>query len=254
MDAPLVVIIAKSDHTSALRKRIGNDHAIAVYADAESLRALEAIVTRPPKLVALDPTFVTTARGAALVAQVKADPRLSRVDVRVLAHDDENMPLILAQPAASEAALLKTSLPLDRCGTRRTPRFATKGEVAAIINGERCEVIDLSVTGAQVVVPTRLRPDQPLRITLFDREVQTQCRGVVAWSIAEPAPGPVRSISAFMALAVYCGFTSRITRGAVTPVPGPNPPSSPPPVPGPLPGRSPAPSPPLRPPPEPSSP
>jgi len=192
MDAPLVVIIAKSDHTTALRKRVGTDHAIAIFADAESLRALEAILTRPPKFVALDPAFVTTARGAALVAQVKADPRLARIDVRVLAHDDDNVPLILAQPAASEAALLKTSLPLDRCGTRRTPRFATKGEVAAIINGERCEVIDLSVTGAQVVVPTRLRPDQPLRITLFDREVQVVCRGVVAWSIAEPTRGAVR--------------------------------------------------------------
>jgi len=192
MDAPLVVIIAKSDHTSALRKRVGTEHGIAVFADAESLRAIEAIVTRPPKFVALDPTFVTTARGAALVAQVKGDPRLSRIDVRVLAHDDDNMPLILAQPAPSEAALLKTSLPLDRCGTRRTPRFATRGEVAAIVNGERCEVIDISVTGAQVVVPTRLRPDQPLRITLFDREVQTQCRGVVAWSIAEPTRGAVR--------------------------------------------------------------
>jgi PilZ domain len=192
MDAPLVVIIAKSDHTSALRKRVGADHGIAVFADAESLRAIEAIVNRPPKFVALDPTFVTTARGAALVAQVKGDPRLSRIDVRVLAQDDDNVPLILAQPAPSEAALLKTSLPLDRCGTRRTPRFATRGEVAAIVNGERCEVIDISVTGAQVVVPTRLRPDQPLRITLFDREVQTQCRGVVAWSIAEPTRGAVR--------------------------------------------------------------
>ena len=192
MDAPLVVIIAKSDHTSALRKRVGTEHGIAVFADAESLRAIEAIVTRPPKFVALYPTFVTTARGAALVAQVKGDPRLSRIDVRVLAQDDDNVPLILAQPAPSEAALLKTSLPLDRCGTRRTPRFATRGEVAAIVNGERCEVIDISVTGAQVVVPTRLRPDQPLRITLFDREVQTQCRGVVAWSIAEPTRGAVR--------------------------------------------------------------
>jgi hypothetical protein len=192
MDAPLVVIIAKSDHTSALRKRVGTDHGVAIFADAESLRAMEAIVTRPPKFVALDPTFVTTARGAALVAQVKGDPRLSRIDVRVLAQDDDNVPLILTQPATSEAALLKTSLPLDRAGTRRTPRFATKGEVAAIINGERCEVIDLSVTGAQVVLPTRLRPDQPLRITLFDREVQVQCRGVVAWSIAEPTRGAVR--------------------------------------------------------------
>ena len=81
MDAPLVVIIAKSDHTTALRKRVGTDHAIAVYADAESLRAIEAIVSRPPKFVALDPAFVTTARGAALVAQVKGDPRLSRIDV-----------------------------------------------------------------------------------------------------------------------------------------------------------------------------
>jgi len=192
MDAPLVVIIAKSDHTSALRKRVGADHAVAVFADAESLRALEAIVTRPPKFVALDPTFVTTARGAALVAQVKGDPRLSRIDVRVLAQDDDNVPLILAQPATSEAALLKTSLPLDRCGTRRTPRFAINGEVAAIINGERCEVIDLSVTGAQVLVPTRLRPDQPLRITLFDREVQTPCRGIVAWAVAESTRGVVR--------------------------------------------------------------
>ena len=146
MDAPLVVIIAKSDHTSALRKRVGTDHAIAVYADAESLRAIEAIVSRPPKFVALDPAFVTTARGAALVAQVKGDP----------------------------------------------PRFATNGDVAAIINGERCEVIDLSVTGAQVVVPTRLRPDQPLRITLFDREVQTPCRGIVAWAVAESTRGVVR--------------------------------------------------------------
>lgn len=192
MDAPFVVIIAKSDHTTALKKRVGADHAVAVFADAESLRAIEAIINRPPKLVALDPTFVTTARGAALVAQVKADPRLSRVDVRVLAHDEENVPLILGQPGASEATLLKTSLPLDRCGTRRTPRFATHGEVAAIVNGERCEVVDLSVTGAQVLVPTRLRPDQPLRITLFDREVQTQCRGVVAWAIAEPTQGAVR--------------------------------------------------------------
>ena len=192
MDAPFVVIIAKSDHMTALKKRVGTDHAVAVFADAESLRAIEAIITRPPKLVALDPTFVTTARGAALVAQVKADPRLARVDVRVLAHDDENVPLILAQQGASEATLLKTSLPLDRCGTRRTPRFATNGEVAAIVNGERSEVVDLSVTGAQVLVPTRLRPDQPLRITLFDREVQTQCRGVVAWSIAEPTRGAVR--------------------------------------------------------------
>ncbi len=192
MDSPHVVIIAKSDHTSALKKRIGSDHAFSIFADAESLRAIEAILTRPPRLVALDPTFVTTARGAALVAQVKADPRLSRVDVRVLAHDDENVPLILAQPTPSEAALLKTSLPLDRCGTRRSPRFATGGEVAAIINGERCEVIDLSITGAQIVVPTRLRPDQPLRITLFDREVQTQCRGVVAWAAAESKMGKVR--------------------------------------------------------------
>jgi hypothetical protein len=192
MDAPTIVIIAKSDHAPALRKRVGTDHSIAVFPDAESLKAIDAIVTRPPKLIALDPAFVTTARGAALVAQVKTDPRLSRVDVRVLAHDGENLPLILTQPATSEAAVLKTSLPLGRCGTRRTPRYPTNGAVAAIINGERCEVIDISVTGAQVLVPTRLRPDQLLRITLFDREVQTPCRGTVAWAVAESTRGMVR--------------------------------------------------------------
>ena len=58
MDAPLVVIIAKSDHTTALRKRIGTDHAIAVFADAESLRAIEAILLHDEQ-----PTFLPLRRG-----------------------------------------------------------------------------------------------------------------------------------------------------------------------------------------------
>ena len=192
MSAPTIVIIARSDHAPTLQKRLGSETIVAVFPDSESLRAMDAILARPPRVVALDPTFVTTARGAALVAQVKAEPNLASVDIRVLAHDDLDMPLILAQHVTSwETALHKLSMPLDRCGTRRGMRFPVNGDAAATVNGERCQLIDLSVSGAQILLRTRLRPDQTLRINLIDRAAQITVRGIVAWSIAESSGGIV---------------------------------------------------------------
>ena len=43
-----------------------------------------------------------------------------------------------------------------------------------------------------MVVPTRLRPEQRLRLTLLDDEAATRVGGVVAWSAAEPTGASVR--------------------------------------------------------------
>lgn len=193
MITPLVVVIAKSELVPPLRKRLPAGPAVAVFPVSESLRALEAILERPPKMLALDSAFLTTARGASLVARVQADPQLTGIDVRVLPRDEAELALVLSQQAPSlEDAMLTVFQPLDRCGTRRAVRFSMKPEVGVVVNGNPSQLIDLSVTGAQVLAPTRLQPDQSVRIALINGSAQTNFRGLVAWSAAELAGAGVQ--------------------------------------------------------------
>ena len=92
----------------------------------------------------------------------------------------------------SERAVLKGSLPLEHCGTRDARRIPIAGAVDVLINGERSQLIDLSVTGAQLVVPTRLRPAQTVRMTLSTGPTKMRCPAVVAWAHAEPAGATVQ--------------------------------------------------------------
>ena len=187
MTPPIVVIIAQLEQTGAIRTRLGTQSGAAVFAEAESLQAVEAILKHPPKILALDPIFVATARGATLVARLKSESRLKGVDLRVLLEDEAKVPLILSDQADSpEAALLQTSRPLDRAGTRRADRFPMNRRPITV-NGEPSHLVDLSVTGAQVLVPIRLRPTQPVRLTLADPSIETRCQGTVTWSVALPS-------------------------------------------------------------------
>jgi len=186
MDAPSLVIIARSEHLPAIRKRLG-EAGTAYYTDGDSLQALQAIVRRPPKIVAVDLVFAATARGAALVARLKSEPELSSIEVRVLIEDETKAPLLLDHPVTSpDKTVLQTSRPLDRAGTRRAVRFPMNRR-DVIVNGEHAHLVDLSTTGAQVLVSTRLRPDQPLRLVLADESTEARCHGKVAWSIVVPA-------------------------------------------------------------------
>ena len=162
-----LVIISAPEHVRAVRQRL-EDPAIAVFADTDSLRALEAIRSKPPRIVVLNSLFAETARGAALVAQLKGDSRLSGIDLRVLIEDEDKVPLLLAEQTASpENALLETSRPLGRAGTRAALRYVMDRR-SILVNGDRGQLIDLSVTGAQIVVPARVRPNEPVRLVLSD--------------------------------------------------------------------------------------
>jgi PilZ domain-containing protein/head binding protein len=182
-------IIAKPEHAAALRKRLGSDSLVVLFSDSESLGAFDVLVNHPPKILALDGQFAATARGAALIARIKAEPLLQEMEVRVLIDDEDNVPLLLNQPLSNpRTALLQTSRPLERCGTRRAVRFPMD-KLPTMVNGERGQLVDLSVSGAQVIALNRLRPGQPIRVVLFDGETQIRCRGSIAWSVALPV-GP----------------------------------------------------------------
>jgi hypothetical protein len=189
---PSVIVIGRAEHEVALRKRLGSESSVALFSDADALKAFDAVEAHPPKILALDRTFAFTARGAALVARLKGDQRMGAIDVRVLTEDETNSPVILETKAKAlglEGAVLKTSHPLDYCGTRRAPRFPVTDDASVVVNGENGTLVNLSSTGAQVLVRMRLRPSEPLRLALVDSDAEVKVRGVVAWSSVETAEG-----------------------------------------------------------------
>jgi hypothetical protein len=186
-----LVIIGQADQTAALQKRLGADPAVVIFPESDSLQALERILATQPKIVALNKTFVTTARGAALVARLKGDAELSGIDVRVLIEDENRIPLVLSDPAVStEKALLETSRPVDRAGTRAALRYVMDRR-GIVVNGERSKLIDLSSTGAQVLMPVRVRPNEPVRIVLSDKGGEPRYSGTIVWSVAVPSGGTI---------------------------------------------------------------
>ena len=185
---PSVIVIARSEQAAGLRKRLAPDSTVALFSDAESLKALDAVLGQAPRILALDRTFAATARGAALVRQVKRVGHANATEIRVLAEDENNQPLILSSRIASVESIMRASHPLDYCGTRRALRFEVIDRVQLAVNGERGRLVNLSFAGAQVVLPVRVRPEEALRITLTEAaaEDDTRARGVVAWCTVEP--------------------------------------------------------------------
>jgi hypothetical protein len=186
---PSVVIIARAEHATGWRKRITPDAGVALFSDCEALRAAETIVAHPPRIIAVDRSFGATARGAALVSRVKSDPQLKQTDLRVLAEDEVGLPTLLGAPIVPhfDAAVLKASYPLDYCGTRRCPRFKMDGRAEILVNGAAGRLVNMSATGAQMVLGARVRPDEAIRLALVDDKGEVRARGVVAWSSFEPS-------------------------------------------------------------------
>jgi hypothetical protein len=183
---PTAFVIAGSAHAAALRRRLKHDPTITVFSESESLEALRLSLEHLPKILALDSAVVHTARGALIVARVKEH---KEVDVRVLSEDEAHLPLLLAQ---QDIALHAASQPIEACGTRGAKRFPIKSDTAVVIDGERSLLVNLSVTGAQVVLPARVQPRQSIFITLIDGKAERRFSALVAWSTVELAKSMVK--------------------------------------------------------------
>ena len=198
------VLIGPSEHLPALQERhdLGKTN---VFADTDALRALDSITRERPDVVALERGFAATSRGAALIERVKADPRLTACEIRVVAYDSDyarvsprseepartGLAAVAPGPAVAEAVPPAVA-PLDQRGTRRADRFKIADGVEVRIDGNKASLINLSLVGAQVVSPTILKPNQRVGFTLADRTKPARCRAVVAWASFEMPEGVPR--------------------------------------------------------------
>jgi hypothetical protein len=182
---PSAFVIAASAHAAALRRRLEHDPAIAVFCESESLEALRLIVSHPPRVVALDGSMVRTARGALIVSQLR---ELGGVDVRVLTEDEGRLPVLLVH---RDITLHAATHPLEGCGTRDAKRVPITPGLEIVVDGERSRLVNLSTTGAQLVVNVRIQPRQRVRLTLIDDKWEKRLNAVVAWSTIEMAQSAV---------------------------------------------------------------
>ena len=190
------VLIAASDRLAALQQQEDLTTAEA-FADTDVLKALDTIARRRPQVVALDQRFAASARGAAFINRIKADPALASCVIRVLDPDsgaarDRQPP---ADGAAAAPAAVAVEAPpaahLDRTGTRRAERVAVTKSIEVLIDGNPATLVNISVVGAQVLSPSLLRPNQHVRMSLVDEARPIRFNGVVAWAAFEmPREGP----------------------------------------------------------------
>jgi hypothetical protein len=178
-----VIVIASAPMLSTWRRQLNWQPNTQIFCETDFLAAMDAILTERPEVIALDPMFAATARGAALVSRVKADPQLRGSEIRTLIRDGVDEPVNPA--AASDVAPALPSQPLDNFGTRRAPRYTMGCEVEAKVNGTPGRLVNLSVTGSQMLAPIRLRPCEGVRVTLMDDNSDMRLSGLVAWASLE---------------------------------------------------------------------
>ena len=191
-----LVLIAASEHLAALQKQPEFTDAEAFPA-TDALIALDTITRTRPQVIVLDQVFAASARGAALVNRIKADPTLASCEIRILeaaaATTPEPAPAAPppSQPADPPAAVaVQTAARLDT-GTRRAQRYVISGSVDVLVDGSPAALVNISLVGAQVVSPSSLRPNQRVRMSLVDEARPIRFNGVVAWASFEmPKEGP----------------------------------------------------------------
>ena len=191
---PATVLIASVEHLPGLQDRDELNDALA-FADSDALRALDTITRQRPEVVALERLFAASSRGAALINRIKADPALTACEIRIVAHDSAYARV--APRASGQAATTATvavadqAPPLDAAGTRRAPRYDMVDGVEVAIDGNPARLIDLSIVGAQVTLPTILRPNQRVRVSLPETGRPIRVAGGIAWATFEmPKEGP----------------------------------------------------------------
>jgi len=184
------VAIARPEQVVSIKTRLANS-TVTVISEAELLQAQPTLISRPPDVLVMHSAFAESSRGATMVAALKGT-KDSSTAIRVFIEDDGRTPLIITETSMSpEDALLETSRPLDRAGTRQAVRYPMNRRMVAV-NGDAGQLIDLSVSGAQVQANVRLRPLKVARLVLPEGNGDIRLQGTVAWAIAVPAAGAIQ--------------------------------------------------------------
>ena len=188
-----VVVIAPAHRVRLFKGDPGVSRDILIFLDTEPIRALEAITTNRPDLVALDRDFLPSSRAAALINRIRTDPLLTHTQIRVLSTVDDYTHLVhwraqIGLPPAT--AVPGEPLPPDYDGVRRSPRVRMRAGVEVEVDGDPATLVDLSRDGAQVLVEKSIRPNQRVRMSMTDEHGLLRCHGSIIWAAFERAGQP----------------------------------------------------------------
>ena len=67
-----------------------------------------------------------------------------------------------------------------------------KADMHVVVDGERSRLVNLSVTGAQLILPARVQPRQSILLTLVDDQSEKRYRALVAWATVELAQSAMK--------------------------------------------------------------
>ena len=191
MPIAMSIALVRPEHVVSVRKRMSSADFVTVISEADLLQLQDNLLAKPPEVLVMHAAFAVTSRGAALISALKLNPHKTGTAVRVFIEDEVKAPLLLTDTSLKPAeALLETSRPLDRAGTRQAARYPMDRRPIAI-SGDAGQLIDLSVSGAQVQTAARLRPLKVARLVLPDATGEIRMQGTVVWAIAVPIGGEI---------------------------------------------------------------
>jgi hypothetical protein len=192
MPSVIAVVIVRPEYLESVEKRLAEADVVSVISEADLIQFLDALLSQPPEMLVMHAAFAVTSRGATVIAALKGAARETGTAIRVLIEDELKAPLLLAEkdlPAVD--ALLETSRPLDRAGTRQAARYPMERRSIAV-NGDAAQLVDLSVSGAQIQAAMRLRPMKLVRLVISEGSTAIRLQGTVAWAIAVPLGGAIQ--------------------------------------------------------------
>ena len=149
-----MVLIAPATLLPALRRQ-ESLAAARVFTDADLGAALDAIIGDHPAVIAVERDFGLSPSGAAFIKRITSEAKRAHSDVQLVQR-------------------------------RRHPRFTVSRDTEVMIDGHGAMLIDVSVTGAQVLSSSPLRPNRQVRMSL--PTWSSRLTATVVWSSFE-VPG-----------------------------------------------------------------
>ena len=190
MTTDIVVLIADAVRLRAIREVAPFPYRLLYFSDTNLAAALGTIAAHAPCRIAMDTQFAHSSNGRAFADKLQQMP-IDGSEVFIVSFDNGRWSMLpIEGPAApairsatvSAANIAAADVKLT-LNTRRVPRFAVTDPLAAVVDGKKTSLVDMSVMGAQVVSAPPLRPNQVLRIELPDQDdTMLQLRAHIAWS------------------------------------------------------------------------
>jgi len=122
-------------------------------------------------------------------AETRAESAEQELDRHRRAARGEPSSVQMETPPAPEPATAPESSEQFRGPARGARRVAFKADIAVLIDGNSGKLVDLSMTGAQVLTPAAINPNRLVTVTLPLGENSLVCKAKVAWSRLEPREG-----------------------------------------------------------------